>query len=113
MSNEDDRFATGRNREYVDVRDVHPDWREETCWNCGNTERVRRIWRVCHECFMGQQQANRDAESVTDEGYTDYGLLWYGEADDREEYKRQYEQNTAETSDRLLRDRAMEREVRI
>lgn len=100
---------------YVDIREIHPDWREEVCWYCGRIERVRRQWRVCHGCFMGQQkrdEEHRDSDHVVN-GYTDYGRLWYGEVDDRDEYQELHEESTKEIRERMDRRHMHEREVRI
>lgn len=101
--------------EYVDVRDLLDvfEWRE--CWNCGNEKRVRTDqppWKVCHECFMGQQQTDRDTEYVTPEGYVDFRRLWYGNVSIAEA-KRRYEENTAEIRERHARERARDRTVRV
>lgn len=105
---------TATTEDYVDVRAIHPDYRLETCWNCGHERYVKRQWRVCHECFMGQQ-ANDDPSKdyVTDEGYTDYGKLWYGEVDDREEYQEIHERETASIRETIERRKARERTVRL
>lgn len=85
---------------YVDIREIHPAYREEECWNCGHTRFVRRRWRVCKECFMGQQK--HDGE------YTDYRELWYGDVSIGEA-KRRY----AETEEEMEKHRQHTVEVRI
>jgi len=112
MTDSIDRYDVG---DYVDIRRVHPDWWVLECWHCGHEEWVgpNRMTRVCHNCFMGQQQVDHDGEFVTDEGYTDYGRLWYGDVDDRAEYQALYEESTAEVRERSERMRAREREVNV
>lgn len=73
--------------EYVDVREVHPAYREAECWNCGYTRFVRRRWTVCKECFMGQQKHEGE--------YTDYRELWYGDVS-IEEAKRRLQETEKE-----------------
>lgn len=87
--------------QYVDVRDIHPDWWEMECWNCGHTERIgpNRHMRVCRHCFMDNKPTDHDAESTVEgpDGklYTDYRLLWYGDIS-IEEAQRRYEENTSD-----------------
>lgn len=100
--------------DYVDIREIHPDWREAECWHCGNTWLERRPEKVCHGCFMGQQKVDEEHRGdSTVNGYTDYGELWYGEVDDRSEYADLYEESTAEVRERLKRSRTRDREVKI
>ena len=97
---------------YVDVREVHPDYREEECWNCGNTRLVKRRWTVCKECFMGQKQHGRNASSTTAEGYTDYRLLWYGDVS-IEEAKRLYKETQEDVRESMGRPGESKRTVRL
>lgn len=101
-------------REYVDVREIHPAYRREECWNCGHTRYVKQRWRVCKECFMGQQQADEDlrGEYETDEGYTDYRLLWYGDVS-LSDAKRQYQETTEALWESQGRPGERNREVRV
>lgn len=99
-------------KEYVNIEAIHPDYREETCWNCGNTKHVKRRWTVCKECFMGQKQHNSDASATTPEGYTDYRLLWYGDVS-IEEAKRLHEKTQEEVRESMGHPGERKREVRI
>ena len=102
---------------YVDVRDVHPDWAEMECWNCGHVERVapNRHTRVCHNCFMDNSPTETDSD-YTVEGpdgfYVDYRLLWYGDVSVEEAQKR-YESKTGDVKESIKRRRAHDRRVRI
>lgn len=99
-------------KEYIDVREIHPDWRWQTCWNCGHEWLIRRPTqgRVCRECFMGQNEVDEEkrGEYETEEGYTDYGRLWYGDVS-LEEKKRQYKQAKEDVSHLT----SIDREVRV
>lgn len=96
--------------DYTDVRELHPDFDEQECWNCGYTELRERWFRKCPECFMGQEQHDGDGEFFTAEGYIDYRLLWYGDVD-LAEAKRRYDDETKEMREQLERDRARKRAV--
>lgn len=100
--------------DYVDARDIHPDWREFECWNCGHTERVgpNRKIKMCHECFMGQDESDLSGEHLSEHGHINYRTLWYGDVS-IEEAKKQYEENTAKIRERIERERARERTVRL
>jgi len=98
--------------EYVDIREIHPDFFEQECWNCGYTELRKRPFNSCPGCFMGQEQTGADGEYTTDEGYVDYRKLWYGDVS-LEEAHRRYEENTEDTRRRIQRRRARERTVRL
>ncbi|WP_121744911.1 hypothetical protein [Natronorubrum halophilum] len=77
------------NREYTDVREIHPDYYEQECWNCGYSALRKRSFQTCPKCFMGQEQhEDRDSEIYTDEGYIDYRLLWYGDVSMEEAHRR-------------------------
>ena len=104
--------------DYVDVRDIHPDYSMMECWNCGHTERIgpNRHMRVCHNCFMDNQPTDHETSSTVEgpdgELYVDYRQLWYGDVS-IEEAQRRYEDNTKEMQERFKRDRARERTVKI
>ena len=98
--------------EFIDIREIHPDYYEQECWNCGYTELRNRPYRKCPECFMGQDGTDADGDYVTEEGYIDYRKLWYGDVT-IEEAKRRYEANTKSVRERLKRNRGRERSVRI
>lgn len=96
--------------DFVDVREVHPDYRRAECWNCGHTWLEKRPKTVCHECFMGQDDGH-DGEYATDEGYINYGALWYEPGLSRAEMKRRYREKTATVRERMQRRRARKVEV--
>lgn len=104
--------------DYVDIRDVHPDYDEMECWNCGHTERIgpNRRMRICHNCFMDNSPTDHDGESIVEgpdgELYVDYRLLWYGDVS-IEEAQARYERRTKDARDRGRRHRARERTVRL
>lgn len=97
--------------EYIDVRELHPDYRHVECWHCGASWYEKHPRRMCHECIMGQEP--RPPGEYVVEGRVDYGRLWYGDVDDRAEYRERYEEETAEVAARCRRRRAAEREVNI
>lgn len=103
---------------YVDARDIHPDYSEMTCWNCGHTERVgpNRHMRICHNCFMDNRPTDHETSSTVEgpdgELYTDYRLLWYGDVS-IEEAQRRYEKKTKDVQERAERRRARERTVKL
>lgn len=104
--------------DYVDIRDIHPDYSEMECWNCGHVERIHpnRHILTCHNCFMGNDPVDREASSTVEgpdgELYTDYRQLWYGDVS-IEEAQRRYEESTKDIQERIERDRARERTVSI
>lgn len=102
---------------YVDIEELLPMFEWQECWNCGHQKRVRTDrppWKVCHECFMGQQKVDPEhrGDSTTEEGYTDYRILWYGDVS-IEEAKEQYRENTKDIRERHERMEARERTVRV
>ena len=105
-------------REYVDIRDIHPDWSEMECWNCGHSERVgpNRHMRICHNCFIDNSPTEHETSSTVEgpdgELYTDYRRLWYGDIPVGEAQQR-YETNTKGVRERGERERARERVVRL
>lgn len=74
--------------QYIDVRELHPDYYEQECWNCGHSELRNQPFRCCPECFMGQEKHDPEPEHHTDEGYIDYRLLWYGDVSMEEAHRR-------------------------
>lgn len=98
--------------DYVDVRAIHPDYYERECWNCGYSELRKRPFTCCPECFMGQKKHDYDTESRTEEGYTDYRILWYGDIPLEEAHER-YEEGTKDVRESMERRRARERQVRL
>ena len=76
--------------DYVDIRSVHPEYWMVQCWNCGHEWFAATVSqaRVCHGCLMGQEELDHESESVTPEGYMDYGRLWYGDIPRREMVER-------------------------
>lgn len=103
--------------EYVDIRDIHPTYEWQECWNCDNRKRIRTDrppWRVCKGCFMGQVPVDEDLQTdiTTPEGYTDYRLLWYGDVSIAEA-KRRYRETTEEITERHRRRDASDRAVRL
>ncbi|WP_337653212.1 hypothetical protein [Halomontanus rarus] len=99
-------------QEYIDVRELHPDYYEQVCWNCGHSELRNRPFTSCPECFMGQKKTDSDGEFVTDEGYIDYRRLWYGDVS-MEEAHRRYGETTDEIWGRMTPPDVDKRTVRI
>ena len=104
--------------DYVDIRDIHPDWGEMECWNCGHVERVapNRHMRICHNCFMDNSPTDTEGEYTVEgpdgESYTDYRLLWYGDVS-IEEAQRRYEEKTEDVNEWIKRDRSNDRSVAL
>jgi NMD protein affecting ribosome stability and mRNA decay len=104
--------------EYIDVRDMHPDYSEMECWNCGATERIgpNRHMRICHNCFMDNSPTDHESESTVEgpdgELYVDYRLLWYGDVS-RAEARRRYKEKTADIREQSKRYDARDRAVRL
>lgn len=103
---------------YIDIREVHPDYWELECWNCGATEWVgpNRHMRICHNCFMDNKPADYDTD-YTVEGpdgnqYVDYRLLWFGDVSITEAQER-YEEDTRDVRKSAERTRARDRAVRL
>jgi hypothetical protein len=104
--------------QYVDIREIHPDFDEQECWSCGHTEWIgpSRHTRVCHNCFVDNSPTDHDGSSVVegpdDELYVDYRLLWYGDVS-LEEARQRYDEKTEGIRERAARSRARERAVRL
>lgn len=118
MSNSNDGAESVGGNQYVDVRDLMPNFEWQECWNCGNEKRIRTDtpghWICCRECFMGQRKVpeERRGEYETEDGYTDYRRLWYGDVS-IEQAKRKHERvvNTAKQRSKKIRSR--DRTVRL
>lgn len=98
--------------DYVDIRAIHPDYYVQECWNCGHSEHRNRPFKVCPECFMGQKEVDHDGESVTDDGYVDYRLLWYGDVS-MEEAHRRYGETSEEVWGNITPPDVEKRTVRV
>jgi len=104
--------------DYIDVRDIHPDYSNMECWNCGHKERIgpNRHMRICHNCFMDNDTTDHETDSTVEgpDGnlYLDYRLLWYGDVSFQEAQER-YENSTKDMRERTKRKRARERTVRL
>lgn len=104
--------------DYTDVKEIHPDYHEMECWNCGETEWIEpnRHMRVCHYCFMDNNPTEHETSSTVvgpdGEYYCDYRKLWYGDVS-LETAREKYRNKTEDVRNRAKRSRARDRQVRL
>jgi len=95
--------------EKVDVEAIHPDFDEYECWNCGHTWHSDYVQNLCTGCLMGQEPLKEELrdEHENEDGYTDYGALWYGKETTLEERLAQYEKMNQQNGTRIGTDRTV------